>query len=106
VRVKVEDKRHPATKHLRDAFEIEDDLYLFRNWDRNQVHVLLSMDPMSLDMTKVEREDPDMAIAWTKTYGKGRVFYTALGDPEHVWKDARYQTHLIEGVKWTMGKLP
>ena len=106
VRVKVEDKRHPATKHLGDAFEIEDDLYLFKNWDRSKVHVLLSMDPTSLDMTKVKRQDPDMAIAWTKTYGKGRVFYTALGDPEHVWKDARYQTHLIEGVKWTMGKLP
>jgi type 1 glutamine amidotransferase len=103
-RVKVEDTTHPATKHLGDAFEIEDDLYLFKNWDRSKVHVLLSMDPTSLDMTKVKRQDPDMAIAWTKMYGKGRVFYTALGDPEHVWKDARYQTHLIEGVKWTMGK--
>ena len=44
------------------------------------------MDPTSLDMTKVKRPDPDMAIAWTKTYGKGRVFYTALGDAEHVWQ--------------------
>jgi len=104
VRVKVEDTKHAATKHLGDAFEIEDDLYLFRNWDRSKVNVLLSMDAASLDMTKVKRKDPDMAIAWTKTHGKGRVFYTALGDAEHVWKDARYRTHLVEGVKWTMGK--
>lgn len=103
-RIKVEDARHPATKHLGDAFEIEDDLYLFKNWDRRKVHVLLSLDPTSLDMTKVKRQDKDMAIAWTKTYGKGRVFYTALGDAEPVWKDARYRTHLIEGVKWTIGK--
>jgi uncharacterized protein len=106
VRVKVEDTAHPATKHLGDAFEIEDDLYLFKNWDRSKVHVLLSMDPASLDMTKVTRPDPDMAIAWTKTFGKGRVFYTALGDAKHVWTDARYQRHLIEGVKWTMGTQP
>ena len=104
VRVKVEDTKHPATRHLGKSFEIEDDLYLFKNWDRSKVHVLLSMDPTSLDMTKVKRPDPDMAIAWTKTYGTGRVFYTALGDAEHVWQDARYQKHLIEGVKWTMGK--
>ncbi|MCI0418618.1 MAG: ThuA domain-containing protein [Acidobacteria bacterium] len=103
-RIKVEDTGHPATKHLGDEFEVEDDLYLFKNWDRRKVHVLLSLDPMSLDMTKVKRKDTDMAIAWTKTHGKGRVFYTALGDAEHVWKDARYQTHLIEGVKWTIGK--
>lgn len=103
VRVKVEDTTHPATKHLGLAFEIEDDLYLFKNWDRSRVHVLLSMDPTSLDMARVKHPNPDLPIAWTKTYGKGRVFYTALGDPEPVWQDARYQTHLIEGVKWTMG---
>ena len=102
VRVKVEDTRHLATRHLGYTFEIEDDLYLFKNWDRTKVHVLLSMDPASLDMAKVKRADVDLAIAWTKSYGSGRVFYTALGDAEHVWRDARYQRHLIEGVKWTM----
>jgi hypothetical protein len=103
-RVKVEDPKHQATKHLGDAFEIEDDLYLFKNWDRSKAHVLLSLDPASLDLTKVKRKDTDLVIAWTKTYGKGRVFYTALGDAEHVWKDPRYRTHVIEGVKWAMGK--
>lgn len=101
-RIVVEDKSHPATKHLGDSFEIEDDLYLYKNWDRSKVNVLLSLDPLSLDMTKVKRENQDMAIAWTKTYGKGRVFYTMLGDAEHVWQDSRYRTHLIEGVIWAM----
>ena len=52
------------------------------------------------------RSDQDYGLSWIRRDGKGRVFYTALGDPEHAWRDARYQTHLIEGVKWTMGKLP
>ena len=103
-RIVVEDTRHPATKPLGDSFEIEDDLYLFKKLDRSKVHVLLSLDPLSLDMTKVKRKDTDMAIAWTKTYSKGRVFYTGLGDAEHVWKDVRYRMHLIEGVKWAIGK--
>jgi len=102
VRVRVEDTTHPATKHLGDAFEVEDDLYLFKNWDRSKVHVLLSMDPTSLDMTKVERQDPDMAIAWTKAYGKGRVFYTALGHRPEVWQDERFQQHLLGGLRWAM----
>ena len=103
-RIKVEDTNHPATKHLGDTFEIEDDVYIFKDFDRSKVHLLLRLDPTSLDMSKVKRKDADMAIAWTKSFGRGRVFYTALGDAEHVWSDARYQTHLIEGVKWTIAK--
>jgi type 1 glutamine amidotransferase len=30
------------------------------------------------------------------------VFYTALGDWEETWKDPRYRTHLIEGIRWAM----
>lgn len=100
----VEDTAHPSTKHLSEAFEMTDDLYLYKNWDRSRVHVLLSMDPGSLDMTKVQHDNVDLAIAWTKSYGKGRVFYTMLGDSEPVWIDKRYQIHLIEGIKWTLQK--
>jgi type 1 glutamine amidotransferase len=103
-RIKVEDTTHAATKHLGSSFEITDDLYLYKTWDRSKVHVLLSMDPASLDMTKVKNPMQDMAIAWTKTYGAGRVFYTMLGDSEPVWNDPRYQRHLIEGIKWTLEK--
>jgi type 1 glutamine amidotransferase len=47
--------------------------------------------------------DKDMPVAWARSYGKGRVFYTALGDWEPTWKDARYRVHLIEGIRWAMG---
>jgi type 1 glutamine amidotransferase len=30
------------------------------------------------------------------------VFYTALGDDEAVWKDARYRAHLLGGIRWTL----
>jgi type 1 glutamine amidotransferase len=103
VTVKVEDRAHPATKHLGAAFEITDDIYLFKQWDRNKVHLLLSIDPGSLDLTKVRQPDRDYPVAWTKTYGKGRVFYTALGDDEAVWRDPRYRAHLLGGIRWTMG---
>jgi hypothetical protein len=105
VRVKVEDRTHRATRHLDDSFEIADDIYQFKNFDRSKVQLLLSLDPSSLDLTnpKMNREDKSLPVSWAKTHGKGRVFYTALGDWEETWKDARYRTHLIEGIRWTMG---
>lgn len=104
VRVKVEDPAHRTTRHLGESFQIADDIYQFKNFDRNKVQLLLSLDPASLDLAspKVNREDKYLPVSWTKTHGKGRVFYTSLGDWEETWKDPRYRTHLIEGIRWTM----
>jgi type 1 glutamine amidotransferase len=108
VRIKVEDARHPATAHLGPSFEIADEIYQFKDWERKKLHVLLSLDPASVDLTKqgVKRADHDFANAWTRDYGKGRVFYTALGHREEVWADPRFLTHLVNGIAWTLRAAP
>ena len=104
VRVKVEDRRHPATRHLGESFTIHDEIYQFRNWSRDKVHVLLSLEVESVDLTNknVRRTYKDFGLAWTNTYGKGRVFYTALGHRPEVWADERFRTHLLNGLRWVM----
>jgi uncharacterized protein len=52
----------------------------------------------------VKRTDKDFALAWTKSVGKGRMFYTALGHEPAVWQDERFQQHLVGGIKWAMGR--
>jgi len=106
VRVKVDDRNHAATRHLGDSFEIADDIYQFKNFDRSKVQLLLSLDPASLDLAnpKMNQQDKDLPVSWAKSYGKGRVFYTALGDWEATWKDPRYRTHLLKGIQWAMAE--
>jgi type 1 glutamine amidotransferase len=41
-------------------------------------------------------------LAWTRAYGEGRVFYTALGHEAAVWRDPRYQKLLLNGLLWTL----
>ncbi|MCA1686694.1 MAG: ThuA domain-containing protein, partial [Planctomycetia bacterium] len=36
VRVKVEDRTHPATRHLGESFELADDIYQFKDFDRGK----------------------------------------------------------------------
>ena len=103
IRVIVEDKKHGATKHLGDSFEITDEIYQFKApYSRDKLHVL-----MKLDMDSVKnpgkRKDLDNALAWTNQYGKGRVFYTALGHREEVWNDSRFQQHVIGGLRYMFG---
>ena len=103
VRILVEDARHPATRHLGDGFEIDDEIYLFRDWSRPRVHVLFRLDPRSVDLRLGKRSDGDYALSWTKHYGRGRVFYTALGHEPAVWADERFQAHLRGAIEWVLG---
>jgi type 1 glutamine amidotransferase len=48
----------------------------------------------------VRRTDSDCALAWTHEYGKGRVFYTALGHRDDVWRDPRFQQHMLGGLRY------
>ena len=95
-----------ATRGLGSSFEISDEIYQFRNWDRSKEHVLLSIDPSSIDVSKGKRADKDYAVAWVSRYGKGRVFYTSLGHENAVWQDPRFQEHLTGGIRWALGLVP
>lgn len=105
VTVKVEDPKNPATKHLGSSFKITDEIYQHKNFSRQNVHVLLSLDVTSVDLNakNVHRTDKDFALAWNRKYGKGRVFYTALGHRPEVWQDERFQNLLIGALRWAWG---
>jgi type 1 glutamine amidotransferase len=105
VAIKVEDTKHPATKHLGASFKITDEIYQHKNFSRANVQVLMSLDVTSVDLNakNVHRTDKDFAIAWCRKYGKGRVFYTALGHRPEVWQDERFQNHLLGGLRWAWG---
>ena len=108
-----QDPKHPACKMLPQSYVVYDEIYQVKNFDRKQVHGLLTLDKHPNDKTQ-----GDYPIAWCKAYGQGRVFYTALGHREDVWdpawKDRKnspevatlYQQHLLAGIKWALGLVP
>ena len=65
----------------------------------------MSLDTSATDMTKrgIKRTDGDFPVAWTRPYGKGRVFYTSLGHNKAVWEDGRFKGHLLAGIRWAAG---
>jgi type 1 glutamine amidotransferase len=105
VKVKVEDANTQATRALPNPWVLTDEIYQFRNWDRSKLHVLLSLDTSTVDLKKngVKRTDGDFANAWTKTYGDGRVFYSALGHRAELWQSPEYQQFLAGGIRWALG---
>lgn len=94
----VENKAHPATKHLGDTFKVFDEIYQFKNYDRAQFQGLLALNKHPNNNTP-----GDYPIAWTRAHGRGRVFYTALGHRKDVWQASWFQTHLLGGIRWALG---
>lgn len=45
-------------------------------------------------------------VAWTKRYGAGRVFYTALGHGPETWSNPSFQKLLLQGVRWAAAGEP
>lgn len=110
VTIKNEKPRNPIVSPFgKEPFQLTEELYQLKApYDRAKCEVLLSLDTSKTDMTKpgVKRTDGDFAVSWIKDYGKGRVFYTSLGHNENVWRDKRYQAHLLAGIEWAAGKGP
>ncbi|MBZ5565930.1 MAG: ThuA domain-containing protein [Acidobacteriia bacterium] len=86
------------------SFQINDEIYQISDFQYKTSHVLLKLDPSSVDLKKggVQHRFYGWPLAWTRTHGKGRVFYTALGHEEAVWKDPRFQEMLLNALKWAM----
>jgi len=98
----VEDRTHPATKHLPKTFKVKEEVYTFKNWSREKTHVLISLDNASVDLSKGTRQDNDYALCWCHTYGKGRVFYTGFGHFKEIWMEEWLRKHLLNGILWAM----
>jgi type 1 glutamine amidotransferase len=86
---------------------VTDEMYAMtaEPFSRQDVDVLMRLDPASVDMKnpQVHRNDADLPQAWIKNYGKGRVFYSALGHPESSWDDPRVVEMYVEAAKWATG---
>lgn len=101
-----EDPNFPAVRHFPKAFVKFDEIYQPKEWSREKVNVLLSLDPGKLNYEnnpRIHRTDHDFAVAWAKMHGKGRVFYSTLGHTQESWSDPDIRKMYFEAIKWVLG---
>ena len=100
-----EDPSFPAVRHFPAKFIKYDEIYQPKDWSRDKVNVLLSLDASRLDYSnnpRIHRTDHDFPVAWAKMYGKGRVFYSTLGHTEESWDDPDICKMYFEAIKWAL----
>jgi len=103
--VVVDDPLFPAMRRFPPVAVFHDEHYQLMGFSREKLRVLAHLDPSKLDLQRpiVHRTDGDFPVAWAKTYGKGRVFYSTLGHAAEAWDNPALQQMYFEAIRWSLG---
>ena len=94
----------PATKHFAPTFPLFDEFYQPKEFSRTRARVLLRLDVSKMPPHQELRlKDGDFPLAWARMYGKGRVFYSALGHDASTWDNRDVAQMYFEAIKWALG---
>ena len=102
----VEDTAHPVNKAFKDmeTFEYSDEIYQYKNYDRKNVRVLVSLDAVKSGK-KGNSKTNDYPVSWVRSYGKGRIFYSNFGHNKATWWTPYILQHFLDGIQWALGDI-
>lgn len=89
--VSIADSTHPITEGLVE-FTVRDEQYI------------LDYDPRVHVLAAALWQGTAMPVAWTKPWGKGRVFYLALGHDAPACRHEMFRVLLARGARWAAGR--
>lgn len=99
--ITVEQRMHPATRHLSATWSRTDEWYDFRDNPRARVEVLLRLEPGSYEGSVMEDDHP---IAWCHEHNGVRAFYTAGGHTSASFAEPDFLRHLYGALYWAAGR--
>ena len=108
--VLVEEPDHPLAAAFggKKTFRIADEIFQFsKPYSRDKLRVLLSLNVKTTNMGVkwITRTDGDFALAWVKAFGKGRVFYTAIGHRTEIYWNPTMLQFYLDGIQFAAGDL-
>ena len=67
---------------------------------------VFDLDSVDLSRPNVHRHPYGWPLAWTRSYGSGRIFYEALGHEVAVWRAPWFQQMLRNAALWVLRRVP
>jgi type 1 glutamine amidotransferase len=119
--IKLDDPKSPINKAFDGTgLQHTEEYYRFNYegptafYSRDNLHVLLSLDvdkspeimrPGRNGEPFFARPDKDYAIAWIRSYGKGRVFYNSMGHMPETMMSKPIMGHILAAIQFLVGDL-
>jgi type 1 glutamine amidotransferase len=96
----VNDPKFPGLEGVSSPVSFNEEWYSLKDF-RTDLHVVLTLDTKGMTGEPYQRAPYPMT--WTRMEGKGRVFYSAIGDRPENWSSPFFRNVLGGGIRWAIG---
>jgi type 1 glutamine amidotransferase len=95
----INDPTFPGLEGVSSPVSFNDEWYSLKDF-RTDIHVILTLDTKGMTGEPYQRAPYPMT--WARMEGKGRVFYTAIGDRPENWSSPFFLNLLGGGIRWAI----
>ena len=96
----VNDPQFPGLEGVTSPVSLKEEWYSLKDF-QSDLRVILTLDTQGMHGACYERAP--YPVTWARMHGKGRVFYTAIGDRPENWKNEFFLNLLGGGIRWAIG---
>ena len=96
----INDPKFPGLEGANSPVSFNDEWYSLKDF-MPDIHVILTLETKGMKGEPYQR--PAYPMTWARMHGKGRVFYTAIGDRTENWEIPFFVNLLGGGIRWAMG---
>lgn len=96
----VNDPKFPGLEGVTSPVKFNEEWYSLKDFQPD-LHVILTLDTQGMKGECYQRAP--YPVTWARMHGRGRVFYTAMGDRPENWKNEFFLNLLGGGIRWAIG---
>jgi type 1 glutamine amidotransferase len=95
----INDPKFPGLEGVQSPVSLMDEWYSLKDFAPD-LHVICTLDTSTMNGNAYKR--PPYPVVWARMHGRGRVFYTAIGDRPEIWQNEFHLHLLAGGIRWAI----
>ena len=96
----VNDGNFPGVQGVKSPVAFNEEWYSLKDFAPD-MHVILTLDTHGMAGECYQRSP--YPVTWARQHGKGRVFYSAMGDRPENWQEPFFLNLVAGGLRWVVG---
>jgi uncharacterized protein len=96
----ISDPNFPGLEGAHSPVSLMEEWYSMKDFAPD-LHVICTLDTSTMNGNAYKR--PPYPVVWARMDGRGKVFYTAIGDRPENWENPFHLNLLAGGIRWAIG---
>jgi uncharacterized protein len=96
----IDDPKFPGLEGVHSPVKLMDEWYSLKDFEPD-LHVICTLDTSTMNGLAYKRAP--YPVVWARMDGRGKVFYTAVGDRPENWENQFHLNLLAGGIRWSIG---